>query len=76
MSTTKPAPVELDFSDVVWEKSPFSGGHDNCVEFGVVGAFIAVRDSKRPQQTPLVYTRDEIRAMVQGVKAGAFDHLV
>ncbi|MEV7117385.1 DUF397 domain-containing protein [Kitasatospora griseola] len=75
MSTTKPVPAELDFVDVVWEKSPFSGGHDNCVEFGVVGAFIAVRDSKRPEQTPLVYTRDEIRAMVQGAKAGAFDHL-
>lgn len=76
MSTTKPNPAELDFSGVTWEKSPFSGGSDNCVEFGVVGTLVAVRDSKRPEQTPLVYTRDEIKAMILGAKAGAFDHLV
>ncbi|MFF7636388.1 DUF397 domain-containing protein [Kitasatospora sp. NPDC008050] len=76
MSTTKPNPAELDLSGVTWEKSPFSGGNDNCVEFGVAGEFIAVRDSKRPEQTPLVYTRDEIKAMILGAKAGAFDHLV
>ncbi|MFF3538541.1 DUF397 domain-containing protein [Streptomyces sp. NPDC002466] len=35
-----------------------------------------MRDSKRPEQTPLVYTRDEIAAMLTRVKAGAFDHLV
>ncbi|GAA2103619.1 hypothetical protein GCM10009759_39210 [Kitasatospora saccharophila] len=75
MSTTKPDPAELDFSAVTWEKSPFSGGNDNCVEFGVVGGFVAVRDSKRPEQTPLLYTRTEIAAMIAGAKAGAFDHL-
>ncbi|WP_434593605.1 DUF397 domain-containing protein [Streptomyces sp. A5-4] len=75
MSNTKPNPAELDFSGVTWEKSPFSGGNDNCVEFGVIGDLVAVRDSKRPEQTPLVYTRGEIAAMVAGAKAGAFDHL-
>ena len=75
MSNTKPDPAELDFSGVTWEKSPFSGGNDNCVEFGVIGDLIAMRDSKRPGQTPLVYTREEIGAMLAGAKAGAFDHL-
>lgn len=46
-------PAELDFSGVTWEKSPFSGGSDNCVEFGGIGGLIALRDSKRPEQTPL-----------------------
>ena len=76
MSTTKPNPAELDFSGVTWEKSPDSGGNDNCVEFGEIGGLVAIRDSKRPEQTPLVYTRDEIRALLSGAKAGAFDHLV
>ncbi|MDJ0340425.1 DUF397 domain-containing protein [Streptomyces sp. H10-C2] len=76
MSATKPDPAEMDFSGVTWEKSPFSGGNDNCMEFGVKGDLIAVRDSKRPEQTPLVYTRSEIKAMISGAKAGAFDHLV
>lgn len=76
MSTTKPNPSELDFSGVTWEKSPLSGGSDNCVEFGVIGDLVAVRDSKRPGQTPLVFTRDEIAAMLGGAKLGSFDHLV
>jgi hypothetical protein len=75
VSNTKPDPAELDFSTVTWEKSPFSGGNDNCVEFGVVGDLVAVRDSKRPEQTPLLYTRGEIGALLAGAKAGAFDHL-
>ncbi|MFJ9711617.1 DUF397 domain-containing protein [Streptomyces sp. NPDC101234] len=75
MSTTKPDPAELDFSGVTWEKSPFSGGNDNCVEFGVIGGLVAMRDSKRPEQTPLVYRREEIGALLAGAKAGAFDHL-
>ena len=76
MSTTKPDPALLDFSDTTWVKSPFSGPEDNCVEFGIVDKLVAVRDSKRTEQTPLVYTRDEIKAMILGAKAGAFDHLM
>ncbi|MFG3253110.1 DUF397 domain-containing protein [Streptomyces sp. NPDC048172] len=70
----KPDPADLDFSDVTWEKSPFSGGHDNCVEVGAIGDFIALRDSKRPDQPPHVYSRTEIAAFLAGAKAGAFDH--
>ncbi|MEU7436121.1 DUF397 domain-containing protein [Streptomyces sioyaensis] len=75
MSSTKPDPAELDFSAVTWEKIPFSGGNDNCVEFDVIGDLIAMRDSKRSEQTPLVYTRGEIAALLAGAKADAFDHL-
>jgi hypothetical protein len=46
------------------------------VEFTAIGSFIAIRDSKRPEQMPLVYTRDEMKAMILGAKAGAFDHLI
>ncbi|WP_329309654.1 DUF397 domain-containing protein [Streptomyces sp. NBC_01262] len=74
MSNTKPNPAELDFSGVTWEKSPFSGGNDNCVELGVIGDLVALRDSKQPEQTPHLYTRGEIEAFLAGVKAGHFDH--
>ncbi|MFC5662030.1 DUF397 domain-containing protein [Kitasatospora misakiensis] len=57
------------------EKSPFSGGSDNCVEFGTVGQFITIRESKNPTQTPLLYTPAEIGALLDGAKSGAFDHL-
>jgi len=74
VSATKPDPAELDFSSVIWEKSPFSGGSDNCVEFGAIGHLVAMRDSKRPEQTPLLFDRDEIAAMIAGAKSGSFDH--
>ncbi|MER5351340.1 DUF397 domain-containing protein [Kitasatospora sp. NPDC002551] len=70
----KPDPAELDFSGVSWAKSPFSGG-GNCVEFGVIGQYVAIRDSKNPTQTPLVYTRTEIASLLDGAKSGAVDHL-
>ncbi|CAM5274275.1 DUF397 domain-containing protein (plasmid) [Streptomyces viridifaciens] len=73
--TVKPDPTEIDFSTVTWEKSPYSGGNNNCVEFGAIGDHVAIRDSQRPEQVPLIYTRSEIRAMLLGAKAGHFDHL-
>ncbi|MFF4819830.1 DUF397 domain-containing protein [Kitasatospora sp. NPDC001309] len=76
MTSAKPDPTSIDFSTVTWEKSPYSGGNNNCVEFGQVGDdLVAIRDSQRTEQTPLIYTRGEIRAMLLGVKAGHFDHL-
>jgi hypothetical protein len=75
VSHTKPDPAKLDFSGVTWGKSPFSGGNDNCVEFGAIGDLVALRDAKRPEQTPLVYTLSEIAALLAGANAGAFDHL-
>ncbi|MFJ7279389.1 DUF397 domain-containing protein [Kitasatospora sp. NPDC098663] len=73
--TVKPDPAEIDFSTVTWEKSPYSGGNNNCVEFGAIGDLVAIRDSKRPDQLPLVFTRGEIGAMLLGAKAGTLDHL-
>ncbi|MFJ6770119.1 DUF397 domain-containing protein [Kitasatospora sp. NPDC091257] len=76
MTTAKPDPAKIDFSTVTWEKSPFSGGNNNCVEFGQIGDdLVAIRDSKRPEQAPLIYTRGEIGALLLGAKAGCFDHL-
>ncbi len=41
---------------------------------GDADELVAARDSK-PQQTPLVFARDEIAAMLGGAKNGSFDHL-
>jgi len=71
--STKPNPAKMDFSSVNWEKSPASGGNNDCMEFGKLGDLVAVRDSKRPEDTPQLYTRGEIRAMLSGAKSGFFD---
>lgn len=46
----------------------------NCVEVGVApdGA-IAVRDSKAPEVGPLLFTPEEWRSFVAGVRNGEFD---
>jgi hypothetical protein len=37
---------------------------------------VAVRNSRYPDGPALIYTRDEIRALVLGVKDGEFDALL
>jgi hypothetical protein len=66
---------ETEFDDRQWRKTVRSGGNGgNCVEanFGVPG-LVGIRDSKDLTQAPLVYTLDEWRAFVGGVKDGEFD---
>jgi hypothetical protein len=66
---------ETEFDDGQWRKSVRSGGNNgDCVEanFSVPG-LVGVRDSKDLTRAPLVYTLDEWRAFVGGVKDGEFD---
>jgi hypothetical protein len=65
---------EIEFDGDQWRKSVRSGTNGNCVEanFSVPG-LVAVRDSKDLTWAPLVYTVDEWRAFVGGVKDGEFD---
>jgi hypothetical protein len=70
-----PAP---DLGDVEWRKSSRSGPQGNCVELTTLpgGTHVAVRNSRHPAGPALVYTRDEIRALVLGAKDGDFDDLL
>ena len=52
------------------KSSRCSGG--NCVEVAKDGDLYLIRDSKRPEITPLSFTADEWVAFVQGVQAGEF----
>ncbi|MGF1425873.1 DUF397 domain-containing protein [Kitasatospora sp. LaBMicrA B282] len=66
-----------DLEGVVWQKSQYSNSKGNCVEFAALpdGA-VAMRNSRFPDGPALIYTRDEIAAMLLGAKDGEFDHLV
>jgi hypothetical protein len=44
-----------------------------CVEVAGADDRILVRDGKKPDATPLVFTRAEWAAFVAGVKQGEFD---
>ncbi|MFF9555511.1 DUF397 domain-containing protein [Streptomyces albus] len=66
-----------DLQGVVWRKSRYSNSQGACVEFAKLpGGQIAMRNSRFPDGPALVYTPDEIGAMILGVKAGEFDDLM
>lgn len=62
---------------LAWRKSAASNPNGDCVELAPLPAGgVAVRNSRAPLGTVLIYTRAEIDAFLQGAKAGEFDDLV
>ena len=65
----------FDPTELTWRKSTRSGGQGgNCVEVAELpDGGVAVRDSKHPEGSPLLFTLAEWQAFVGGVKDGEFD---
>jgi hypothetical protein len=62
-----------NLEEAKWRKSSLSNSQGNCVEIAHVDNHIAVRDSKNSQGPVLVFTPDEWKAFVGGVRQGEFD---
>ena len=61
---------DLDLSGAWWRKSSYSGGANDCVEVAELGAYVAVRDSKRVELRPLVFGWGSMRVLVAGLVTG------
>jgi len=60
-----------------WKKSQRSNSQGACVEIARLDAgTIAMRNSRDPEGTALVYPADAVRALVSAVCTGEFDYLV
>ncbi|WNE97373.1 DUF397 domain-containing protein [Streptomyces luomodiensis] len=57
-----------------WRKSSYSGDASNCVNVGVAGNGIVLRESDDPDVV-LSTTRAALRAFIRGAKAGDFDRI-
>lgn len=64
-----------DLTGAVWHKSTRSGGNGgDCVEVaGNLPGIVALRDTKDPDGSILVFTHQEWAAFLAGVRAGEFD---
>jgi len=72
-----PAVPAAQLRQVRWQKSRYSNSQGSCVELALLpGGDIAVRNSRDPYGPALVYTKAEIRALLQGAKDGDFDYLL
>ena len=62
---------------VSWRKSRHSNSQGTCVELArLAGGEIAVRNSRFPDGPVQVYGRAQMRALIEGIKEGGFDHLL
>ncbi|MDQ3826698.1 MAG: DUF397 domain-containing protein [Actinomycetota bacterium] len=67
MTTSDPAVT-------LWRTSSFSGNNGTCVAVATLpSGYIAVRNSNHPEEGTVLFTRAEMNAWIQGVKAGEFD---
>ncbi|MFE5851744.1 DUF397 domain-containing protein [Streptomyces sp. NPDC056500] len=59
-----------------WQKSSFSGAEgEDCVEVGSHRGTIYIRESDTPN-TVITTDQDKLAALIQGIKAGEFDHFM
>ena len=66
-----------DLIGVRWQKSHRSNSQGNCVEMAQLpDGSVAVRNSRHPAGPALVYTKSEMRTLIQSAKAGDFDSLL
>ena len=64
-------------TEIRWQKSRRSNSQGACVELGgLADGEIAIRNSRHPHGPALFCSRAEIRALIEGVKEGDFDHLL
>jgi Domain of unknown function (DUF397) len=71
------SPRDVQLTDVSWRKSRHSNSQGTCVELArLPGGQIAVRNSRFPDGPVHVYSRADMRALIEGVKQGGFDHLL
>jgi hypothetical protein len=66
-----------DLTTARWYKSPASSPQGNCVELArLPGEQIAMRNSRHPDGPVLIFTKDELKDLIDTLKSGAFDHLI
>jgi hypothetical protein len=66
-----------ELEGAIWRKSQRSNSQGACVELARLdAATVAMRNSRDPRGTALIYPATAVRAMVSALRSGDFDYLV
>ena len=66
-----------DLAGATWRKSQRSNSQGACVELARIDtSTVAMRNSRDPQGTALIYPATAVRAMISALRSGDFDYLV
>ena len=77
MSPTYNGMSAADLPDARWYKSRSSSPQGNCVELAALpGEQIAMRNSRHPDGPVLIFTKAQLKDLVDSVKHGSLDHLL
>jgi hypothetical protein len=64
----------MDLTGAIWRKASYSGNAGNCVEVARnLPGLVAVRDSKDPAGSALIFTLAEWQAFTANVQTGRFE---
>jgi len=64
----------MDLTGAIWHKASYSANAGNCVEVARnLPGLIAVRDSKNPDGSALIFTPGEWQTFTADVKSGRFE---
>ncbi|KOV17259.1 hypothetical protein ADK91_02910 [Streptomyces sp. XY511] len=69
---TPSAPTSAELAAAPWRTSSYSAANNECVEVGPLGAWVGLRDSKRPHGDTVAVPATAFVAMVDAVRSGAF----
>jgi uncharacterized protein DUF397 len=66
------SPVKVDLSRADWRRSSHCDNSGSCVEVAFVDGAVALRSSDGPDGPIVVYSDDEWRTFIEGVRDGEF----
>ncbi|MFC9298499.1 DUF397 domain-containing protein [Streptomyces sp. NPDC057011] len=69
--TPQSAPTAAELAAAPWRTSSYSAAENECVEVGPLGAWVGLRDSKRPHGNAVAVSATAFASMVDAIRSGA-----